>query len=68
MRAFNFIFPKFTSLTEIYKEVNANRALDDIAENIAPPLLLLGLDQNNNPQKKDKSGQPFSAESLRTQR
>lgn len=66
MRAFNFIFPKFTSLTEIYKEVNANRALDDIAENIAPPLLLLGLDQNNNPQKKDESGQPFSAESLRT--
>lgn len=65
MQAFNFIFPKFENFQNIYKEVNANRALDEISKKNAPPLLLLGLDKNNIPKNQDEEGNPFKSDSLR---
>lgn len=64
MDVFNFIFPRFSSLPS-YQSVKANRTLDDIAEKTSPPLLLLGLDQNNAPKTKDDLDNSFNANSLR---
>ncbi|HMW03928.1 MAG TPA: UvrD-helicase domain-containing protein [Leptospiraceae bacterium] len=65
IQAFNFIFPHFANLQNIYKPVKASRSLDPIAKELKPPILFLGLDENNIPRTTDKSGEKFSADSLR---
>ncbi len=63
--AFNIIFPELTSFPEIYKDVKANRTDDPKAIKNRPPLLLLGLDANNQPKTQTDSSEKYDVESLR---
>ncbi len=63
--AFNIIFPQLASFGDLYKPVDANRTLDSKAEKNKPPLILLGLDENNIPKNQDELGKDYSAEELR---
>lgn len=65
IEAFNQIFPHFKSLHEIYKKVESDRALDEVSSSIKPPLILLGLNQDNQPKTDTELGEKYSAEIIR---
>jgi ATP-dependent exoDNAse (exonuclease V) beta subunit len=60
--ALNSIFPHFENLSKIYYNVEASR--EDNNKN-KPPLLLLGLDENNSPRTTKETGEDYGAEDLR---
>ncbi|MBP9161793.1 MAG: UvrD-helicase domain-containing protein [Leptospiraceae bacterium] len=58
----NRIFPQFENLSKIYSPVNPSRTNEPKTK---PPLILLGLDENNQPLTQTDTGDDFGADSLR---
>lgn len=58
----NRIFPQFKNLSKIYSPVKPSRTNEPKTR---PPLILLGLDENNQPLTQTDTGDDFGADSLR---